>query len=261
MPDERDLKVKDLFPLRLSKKSFFVLGFLLTSWIRTNTSCIQRTTTLFKSWVWWPGSSSTKKTNEDYIRGEKGFFSQSPSGRRQPAATYHHANTWGDGVQLWEMVISKKTKKLLKRLAAMPGIKWKKAVTPPVLPLPKPQVRKRRGRKSVPVEPAQLKHKKSALEEYIDSLDEWLCPERTGISQSPSKNTSPRRLGGSFRNQTKLWRSRFVHLKTHWCITSAKGLSAQGPEVKSGHSDGNPIPRALDGHQSHRGAASTYQGE
>lgn len=41
-----------------------------------------------------------------------------------------------------------------------------------VLLLPKPQMRKRRGRKSVPVEPAQLKHKKSALEEYIDSLDE-----------------------------------------------------------------------------------------
>jgi len=36
MPDERDLKVKDPFPLRLSKRSFFVLGFLLTSWIRTN---------------------------------------------------------------------------------------------------------------------------------------------------------------------------------------------------------------------------------
>lgn len=45
-------------------------------------------------------------------------------------------------------------------------------VTPQVIPLPKPQVRKRRGRKSVPVEPAQLKHNKSALEEYIDSLDE-----------------------------------------------------------------------------------------
>lgn len=25
--------------------------------------------------------------------------------------------------------------------------------------------------------------------------------------------------------------------------------------------DGDPIPRALDGHQSHRGVASTYQGE
>lgn len=59
------------------------------------------------------------------------------------------------------------------------------------LPLSKPLVRKRRGRKSVPVEPAQLKHKKSALEEYIDSLDECLCPERKGISQSPSMKTSP----------------------------------------------------------------------
>lgn len=32
--------------------------------------------------------------------------------------------------ELWAIVISKNTKKLLKRLAAMPGIKWKKACNP-----------------------------------------------------------------------------------------------------------------------------------
>ena len=79
------------------------------------------------------------------------------------------------------------TKKLLKRLAAMPGIKWKKAVTPQVLPLPKPQVRKQGGRKSVPVEPAQLKHKKSALEEYIDSLYDYVQKERALVSHPPRR--------------------------------------------------------------------------
>lgn len=39
-----------------------------------------------------------------------------------------------------------------------------------------------RGGKSVPVEPAQLKHKKSSLEEYIDSLYGYVQKERALVS-------------------------------------------------------------------------------
>ena len=89
MPDERDLKVKDPFPLRLSKRSFFVLGFLLTSWIRTNTSCIQRTTFFSIVSLVTRFVLDKKKLMKTTSGGGEGvLLLPSPSGRRQPAARY-----------------------------------------------------------------------------------------------------------------------------------------------------------------------------
>ena len=43
-------------------------------------------------WSWFLFSRFTEKRKDGNIRGDKGFFSQSPSGRRQPAATIPRPN-------------------------------------------------------------------------------------------------------------------------------------------------------------------------
>lgn len=78
---------------------------------------------------------------------------------------------------------------VLKRLAPMPGIKWKKACNPSGYSTSQASGVKTKGSKirSSLRSPAQLKHKKSALEEYIDSLDDYVQKEWALVRNPPRR--------------------------------------------------------------------------
>ncbi|KAH7667059.1 Retrotransposon gag domain-containing protein [Dioscorea alata] len=81
--------------------------------------------------------------------------------------------------ELWEVFISKKSKKMLKKLGKLPGIKWRNVEKPPE-GLPIKQTKKKNKKKKQKRE--HSKHKKSIIEEYIDSLEEYEHKERVLIT-------------------------------------------------------------------------------
>ncbi|KAH7655809.1 Retrotransposon gag domain-containing protein [Dioscorea alata] len=79
--------------------------------------------------------------------------------------------------ELWEVFISKRSMKMLKRLAELPGISWKRSQEPPKGPLKKQSKKKNKKKKR-----EQSKRKKSIIEEYLETLDEYEQKERVLIT-------------------------------------------------------------------------------
>ncbi|KAH7690287.1 hypothetical protein IHE45_02G037700 [Dioscorea alata] len=80
--------------------------------------------------------------------------------------------------ELWEVFISKRSMKMLKRLAELPGISWKRSQEPPKGPQQTKQSKKKNKKKKR----EQSKRKKSIIEEYIETLDEYEQKERVLIT-------------------------------------------------------------------------------
>ncbi|KAH7673935.1 hypothetical protein IHE45_08G039000 [Dioscorea alata] len=79
--------------------------------------------------------------------------------------------------ELWEVFISKRSMKMLKRLAKLPGISWKRSQEPPKGPQTKQSKKKNKKKRR-----EQSKCKKSIIEEYIETLDEYEQKERVLIT-------------------------------------------------------------------------------
>nr|CAD1844141.1 unnamed protein product [Ananas comosus var. bracteatus] len=94
--------------------------------------------------------------------------------------------------EFWNIFLSKKTRKMLKYLKDIPGIKWQGPLNPEVQSDDKPMppikkfntsvksrcriIRVKKNKKFV--EPAQPQHKKRPIEEHIDSMEEYKQVER-----------------------------------------------------------------------------------
>ncbi|KAH7688681.1 Retrotransposon gag domain-containing protein [Dioscorea alata] len=86
---------------------------------------------------------------------------------------------------LWEIFISKKSRKMLKKLGELPGIKWRRAQEPDEKPKQKAKKNKKiknKEKKQKQIKPAEFHHKKSIIEEYIDSLEDYQQKERALIT-------------------------------------------------------------------------------
>ena len=74
---------------------------------------------------------------------------------------------------------------MLKRLGELPGIKWRRAQDSTKEPKKKTKKNKKaknKKKKQKQVKPAEFHHKKSIIEEYIDSLEDYQEKERALIT-------------------------------------------------------------------------------